>query len=75
MGNQLAQPQRVHQDHLADIPDIVFKESIGKAASYVCASQSDIARIDSDFSNFLFRRGTFSQDNTLRARQGGPSHR
>lgn len=37
MGNQLGLPQRFEQDHLADVPFVVFKEQLGQALHLVAA--------------------------------------
>lgn len=33
MGNQLAQPQRLHREQLAELPNVVYKELLGKPHS------------------------------------------
>ena len=30
MGNQLAQPQRLQPEHLAELPNVVLKDTLGK---------------------------------------------
>lgn len=72
MGNQLAQPQKVQQDHLADVPDIVFKEPLGKFPKL------DASAVHYQVYNYTFvifpdpcfdcnRRRAILEDHTLRA--------
>ncbi len=37
MGNQLAQPQKLQPEHLAELNDVTLQDMLGARPAYICA--------------------------------------
>lgn len=83
MGNQLAQPQKLHSDHLTDFPNVVLKDILGVrlpavsaahkvSGLWICTGQLAVQTRHSvavlRFSTHSLRRRPVPEDGSLRAR-------
>lgn len=67
MGNQLAQPQKLQPEHLAELPNVVLKDTLGWSSASSGTTKAGLADYSIVTACLAYRWWQISENSTLRA--------